>query len=61
MSENNYTPSTNRVRQVWLQFAEMRGSKLYPDEVLAQFDRWLARELEHADDYETLFLGGTDD
>ena len=42
MSDDDYTPSDVRVRQVWQEFAEMKGSKRYPDEVFAQFDRWLA-------------------
>lgn len=37
-----YTPSTVRVRQVWEEFAEMKGSTKYPDELFAEFDRWLA-------------------
>ena len=42
MSDDDYTPSDVRVRQVWQEFAEMKGSKRHPDEVFAQFNRWLA-------------------
>ena len=42
MNDDDYTPSDVRVRQVWQEFAEMKGSKRCPDEVFAQFNRWLA-------------------
>ena len=44
---DEYTPTTERVRQRWLEAYEyerdMPGKirEKYPDEVLAQFDRWL--------------------
>ena len=44
---SKYTPTTERVRQRWLEAYEyerdMPGKirEKYPDEVLAQFDRWL--------------------
>ena len=44
----DYTPTTERVRQRWLEAYEYerdmpgRIRERYPDEVLAMFDRWLA-------------------
>lgn len=39
---SDFVPTTDQVRRGWLELAVWKESSKYPEDVLAEFDRWLS-------------------